>query len=78
MRFAREVWASLKFWFQNADDELDLKSYASAATIGTLMEAPVLYGAGLPTMEIVYTVGMSLSGALGLCMLVELWLHYRS
>jgi hypothetical protein len=49
-----------------------------AAVIGLTMEVPVLYFAGIPPAEIAYTVGMSMSGALGLCMLVELWLHYRS
>lgn len=61
---------------RRTDEELDLGTYARAALIATAVEVPILYAGGLPRIEIAYAVGMSLSGSLGICMAVELWLHF--
>lgn len=73
---ARAVLARLQAWFRRADDELDLKVYWVASGIAFLVEAPIFYAGGLPPVEIAYALLMSLSGALGVCMLIELWLHF--
>lgn len=62
---------------RRTDDDLDLSTYALASGVAVVMEVPILYAGGLPSMEIAYAVAMSLSGSLGVCMLVELWLHFR-
>lgn len=78
MSRARAVLALVQAWFKDANQELDLKTYLMAAGVGTVMEVPVLYFGGIPGPEIAYTVAMSMAGALGVCMLIELWLHFRS
>ena len=77
MHFARGVLASLKAWLRTADDELDLGTYARAAGVGIAMEVPILYFGNVPPIEIAYVVGLSLCGALGVSMLIEMWLHFR-
>jgi len=41
------------------------------------MEVPILYFGNVPPIEIAYVVGLSLCGALGVSMLIEMWLHFR-
>jgi hypothetical protein len=80
MHRSREVLARIAIyirqWLRAADDELDLGTYVRAAGVGVVMEVPILYFGGVPPTEIAYVLGMSLSGALGVSMLIELWLHF--